>query len=92
MNFCLGRLSRPDGLSPPPGVRLEPCPVVQGDRTEKEGLSLPGIQSCRWPLAVVRAIDYRKYRKRIVYRHTQVRWLPAGSEMVKTVCPGHPFW
>jgi hypothetical protein len=30
---------------------------VQGDRTEKEGLSLSGIRSCRWRLVVVKQID-----------------------------------
>lgn len=36
MNFCGGRLSRPDNLIPPPGSRLARRPVVQGDRTDKE--------------------------------------------------------
>jgi len=81
--FLWGETLRPGNLIPPPGVRLEPCSVAQGDRTEKEGLSLPGVRSCRWLLVGGTSIDYRKYRKRIVYRHTLAHWLTWIAEMVK---------
>ncbi len=90
--FLWGETLRPDNLIPPPGSRLNRRPVVQGDRTEREGLSLSGVRSCRWLLVGGTSIDYRKYRKRIVYNVLGGWPLAPESKMVKAACPGPLFW
>jgi len=57
MNFCLGRLSRPDNRIPPPGSRLARRPVVQGERTDKER-----AVSARRPVLPVAAGGWYEHR------------------------------
>ncbi len=69
---------------PPPRGWLARRPVVQG--TE------PTRNDCLCSAAGGgAAIDYRKYRKRIVYSMLKIHWLPVGSKMEKAACPGHLF-
>ena len=81
--FLWGETLRPGNLIPPQGSVSNRRAGGAGDRTKREGLSLSGVRSCRWLLVGGTSIDYRKYRKRIVYRYTLAHWLTWMAEMVK---------